>query len=241
MEGLTDIHCHMLPHVDDGARSEEEAMAMLKAAYADGIRTIILTPHFRPERWKWTAGDFLHAWESLAWKAVKKWPDLKLFVGNELYYRQEIQQMLSDGQCLTMAKTRYALTEFSPSQHFPYMRDAVCELTAQGYLPILAHVERYECLEGRMDRIEELSDRGAYLQANADSILKTAGVFGNKFLKKLLKKEYIDFIGSDSHDLKSRPPSLSRCADYIQKKFNREYAERILFQNPKRLLEDKEL
>lgn len=69
MEGLTDIHCHMLPHVDDGARSEEEAMAMLKAAYADGIRTIILTPHFRPERWKWTAGDFLHAWESLAWKA----------------------------------------------------------------------------------------------------------------------------------------------------------------------------
>lgn len=149
--------------------------------------------------------------------------------------------MLSDGQCLTMAKTRYALTEFSPSQHFPYIRDAVCELTAQGYLPILAHVERYECLEGRMDRIEELSDRGAYLQANADSILKTVGVFDDKFLKKLLKMEYIDFIGSDSHDLKSRPPSLSRCADYIQKKFNREYAERILFQNPKRLLEDKEL
>ena len=241
MEGLTDIHCHMLPHIDDGAQSEEESMAMLKAAYADGIRTVIITPHFRPERWKRTAGDFIQAWETLAWKAVKQWPDLKLFVGNELYYRQEIPKLLSDGQCLTMAKTRYALTEFSPAQHFLYIRDAVCELTAQGYLPILAHVERYECLQGRMDRMEELSDRGAYFQANADSILKTASVFGNKFLKKLLKMEYIDFIGSDSHDLKSRPPCLSRCADYIQKKFNREYAERILFQNPQRLLEDKEL
>lgn len=226
---LIDIHCHILPRVDDGPDSVEEARKLLQSMYEEGVRRIIVTPHYRPDMFE---ASMKRVWKHfLGMRKLAAGMGIRLYLGCEYYRNSEIVDLLSQKKRPAMAGSDYVLIEFSPGDVFQTIRNHIYTLQIHGYKPIVAHVERYECCFEKA-RIEELIDLGAYIQINAGSVLGRQGGKIKKFCRELMKEDLVDFIASDTHDLKSRRPNLGKCADYIEKKYGEEYARRIFLENP---------
>ena len=127
------------------------------------------------------------------------------------------------------------LCEFQEAVQEQFIKERTYQLVGHGYVPVLAHIERYEVIRKNFDLIEELGDMGCRMQVNAGSILGKDGFKIKRFCAKLMKYDLIDFIGSDAHDLAERAPLLGECAEYLQKKMGNEYAKKILCENPGRI------
>ncbi len=140
---MIDMHCHILPGIDDGASDLEEALEMARIAESEGIKKIVNTSHFHPE-FKYTMGEELvEAINSfnVALKANKI--DLEVLIGNEIYYTDEIIEELHNLNFHTLNNSKYLLIEFSPMNVPKNLADVVYEVKLKGYIPVLAHVERY--------------------------------------------------------------------------------------------------
>ena len=235
---LTDIHCHILPGVDDGAKSIEESLEMLKIASENGIHRIILTPHNKPGHKNIHTADMDVLIEKLQERIKKSGIKITLIGGNELYYRMELSEEIRAGRARTMADSRYVLIEFSPMDDYDYIRNGIYNLLSEGFFPIIAHVERYKCLLEHPDRVKDLSGMGAYIQVNAGSVMGEAGLLAKGFTRRLLKHELVHFVATDAHDTKKRAPELKKCADYIVKKYGEDAAVNIFINNPESIIRD---
>ena len=122
MENFFDLHSHMLCRVDDGTRSEEEMYSMLDRSYADGVRGLFLTPHFSPGMFGDTRETAKESFALLTAYAKEKYPDMELFLGNELGYYDGCQRALEAGDCNTLAGSRYVLVDFSEYEEFNTIR-----------------------------------------------------------------------------------------------------------------------
>lgn len=233
-ENYTDIHSHILPGVDDGAKNMEETLAMLRTAKKQGIRTIIATPHYKVGQHKKTAEELEQIKEMVQLEADEAGLDMEILLGNELYYNRELCERLDKGLALTLADTRYVLVEFSVFSDYTELYQGLRNLIQGGYIPILAHMERYECLRKDKDKIKELISLGIYMQMNTESLKRHAN-------KKLVKEGYIHFFGSDSHNTDNRKPNMQDGINELGKSVSREQLEQILVGNPKKLREDKYL
>lgn len=237
-KGLFDIHCHIVPSVDDGASDTEEAFRMLQMEYRQGIRTIIATPHFRKQMFETSRQTVEQQFMQLRQLARKVSPDLKVYLGCEFHANMEMIEMLRRGEVLTMAGSRYVLTEFSGSSKSSYIRERVYSLLSHGYKPIVAHIERYECLRKDLNLVEELVDLGAFMQINADSIIGKAGFGTKRYCRKLIKQDLVSFIGSDCHGTRNRISRIGEAYDYIAKKEGTSYAEQLFIKNPQKIIAD---
>ena len=238
MEGLIDIHSHLLAGVDDGAKNREESLKILQISYKEGIRHIILTPHFHASGKSASYAHIETAIEEMKREIAKKQIDISLYHGNELYYGHELISMLENKKASTLNDTRSILVEFNPIEEYSYIKDAFVTLVYNDYLPILAHAERYECLFNKKERIDDLKRCGIRLQLNAAAILGKDGREYKKRTKYILEKEFADFIASDTHDSEKRKPCLKECADFIEKKYGREYRDLLFCENPRELIEN---
>ncbi|MGN0397511.1 MAG: CpsB/CapC family capsule biosynthesis tyrosine phosphatase [Candidatus Fimimorpha sp.] len=236
-----DIHCHMLPRVDDGAESFEESIKMLNIALKEGIRTICLTPHYMPERWKPRPEKAREYQKYLQRYARQFDPNIKIYLGNELFYRQGALEDLNKGNCLTLNGSRYVLVEFSPVQPYQEIYKGLNYLISGGYTPILAHIERYIKINTSLDKAEELRQRGILIQVNASSVLGGSGNTAKKFAKKLLKKNLVHVICTDAHSCRHRAPHMSECMQYVAKHYGDEYAQQLFCKNPENILYDKKV
>ncbi len=238
---MIDIHNHILPGVDDGARDMEQSRKMLKIAYTEGIRSIIATPHYVIGNKNKDVSYLEEIRQQVQQEALALDMDIKIYLGNELYYSEDIIEDLQKGKALTLAGTRYVLVEFLPSIQFRQIEIAIHNLVLNGYVPIIAHVERYICLVEAHERIDELIQEGAYIQINISSLL---GGIANKrafFCKKLIKEDMVHFIGTDAHNDDYRPPNMAKGIHVITKKYGTETAEILVLKNPGLLLENKYL
>lgn len=141
-KGLFDIHCHIVPSVDDGASSAEEAYKMLQMEYRQGVRNIIATPHYRLQMFETPLETVEHQFLILKRLAQKVAPDLHIYLGCEFHSNMEMVEMLCNGEVHTMAGSRYVLTEFSGSTKASYIRERLHSLLSHGFKPIVAHIER---------------------------------------------------------------------------------------------------
>lgn len=230
--GFIDVHCHVIPGVDDGAKSYEQAYAMLDIAYRHGIRDIIATPHFMPEG-KNAAPEVIGARvDRLQAYADENHYDMNIYKGNEIYFHEEAIELLEQGKICTLADSNCVLVEFSPMDDARYIRNSLAELQNMGYQPIIAHVERYMSLiSPPFDRIEELKDMGILIQVNAGSITGFFGKQSKTVAEKLLKKEVVDFIGTDAHSDGGRAPRMKECVEILMKKCKPAYVEKLLYRN----------
>lgn len=169
--GVVDIHTHVLPGIDDGAEKMALSYRMLRRSYKQGVRKVIATPHYATYHWRTKPQQIQELMEKLAARVRKAMPDLELYRGQEIQYFEGMVEMLREGKLLTLAGSRYVLTEFLPTSSWSQIERAVRELTMAGYLPVLAHIERYQCLREK-GRLEELMKEGAYLQMNYGSLTK---------------------------------------------------------------------
>lgn len=239
MAKFIDIHTHILPAVDDGASSFEEAVTMLKQAYADGTKAVILTPHYRGRYRENTAA----ALKERLWQfseAVKPiLPEIELYIGSEIHYQAEAPQMVNDGEILSMCDSQYVLLELHSAATRSQALNAVSEFIRHGYVPILAHIDRFDVFLEDYDLLNELLEMGALFQLNVDAVMGKRGFKVKRFCHKVLKTEGVHFIASDTHDPKNRKPLLSDCFLYVQKRYGKHYAEKLFCENPLAVIEDR--
>lgn len=231
---VIDMHTHILPHMDDGAKDTDMTRQMLQKSYAEGTEMVIATPHFchGMDRKRWEAKRQT-AWEATCRIAEEIHPDFRIVLGAEVYMESGIRKDLEAGVPLTMHGSDAILIEFSTSANYMYIKNMVLMLLGMGYEPILAHVERYHALS-KMQHIQELSQMGAKMQANADSILGHSGWRTKRYLLRLLDHELIDMIGSDAHNMQHRPPGMEKCRKYLNRKLDSAYCEQLFGENARR-------
>ena len=234
--GYIDIHCHVLPGVDDGSTDMDETMDMLKTAADEGISDMIVTPHYKHGRVGISRKDIGELIAEVEKYAALSEIKIKLHPGTEIYYNSSLEEKLENGWLARMNDTEYVLVEFSPVETFSYVRNALDDLLSLGYHPIIAHVERYACMLGNVENIRIVKGMGCRIQVNAGSVAGDYGFKVKHFIKKLLKERLIDFIGTDAHDRKNRRPEMAKCVETIRKQCDSDYAEELLFERAKREL-----
>lgn len=233
---MIDIHCHIVPGVDDGSRSCEMSLNMLKQAYAEGITAIIATPHYRRERWEYHKDEIREKVEILKEKAKARGIPVELYVGSELRWRESLPEQLREGRCLTMADSDYALIEFASGDSVRTMDRALRNLLMEGFRPVIAHVERYEALRKELDSIQEWIEQGILIQCNASAVAGKDGFKMSYFTHKLLSNDMVHFIATDSHSDTWRHPDMEACLKYLQKKCGNSKTEQLLVENPGRII-----
>lgn len=236
MHGITDIHCHVLSGVDDGAHDTEQSMEMLRFMYNEGIRNVILTPHYHAGHVEPDV-DLINArFRKLARHKEQDWSlaDLRLYLGCEIYYYPSIVSWLDEGRVLSMAGSDYVLLEFGYTMEKREIYEGITEVVNAGYRPIIAHVERYEKLVGHIDLVDELIAKGAYIQVNCRALER--GFRIRSFVKKLLREEMVHFLATDAHDMMGRAPEMANAVSYVSKHFGEDYCNRIVADNPVRVI-----
>lgn len=236
MQGLIDIHCHLVPGVDDGAKSIHDAALMLKEEYENGVVAIIVTPHFRKGMFE-PSRELVEQQFRKIWKLTRRSRSgMKVFLGCEYYTSKDMISDLLNERRPTMAGSRYVLTEFSSAHSYEVIRNQVYELIGAGFHPIIAHAERYKCLVKHPHLISELIDLGAEIQLSADGILGIQGWKVEHFCWRLLKKYQVRYIASDMHDRKDRRCRLKECSEVLEKKFGERYVEQLMIKNPMKII-----
>lgn len=231
-----DIHSHILPGIDDGAKNMETSLRMLRIAADEGIKEVILTPHYKPGHHNASPETVRKLTVKLQGWVLESGLEMTLLTGNEILYHRNMTGLLSAGEVCTLANTHCVLVEFFPAEEYVEIRSGVYQIRAEGYRPVLAHVERYQNVCRDTKYAEELIQMGAYIQINAGSIMGNYGFSTKQFCKRLLKKELVHFVATDSHDTGRRAPHLRDCGKYLISKFGEAYADSILYGNARRIL-----
>lgn len=231
---MIDIHSHLLYGVDDGPKTIEESIKMLENAKEQGIDSMILTPHYRRGMFGYPNEEIEEHFKEL--KQIAEKIGIDLYLGTEFHVNSSIVEYLKEGRCKTLAGTTYVLAEYKYDTAFTYIKSSVQDLILHGFIPIIAHVERYACMTERLERVEMLRDIGALIQVNADAVLGIDGFKIKGYVKKLLKKGHVDFVASDSHGMHERVNNLGKCRDYLYKKYDSDYVDEILEKNAQMIL-----
>ena len=235
------MHCHILPGIDDGASDLEEALEMARIAESEGIKKIVNTSHFHPE-FKYTMGEELvEAINSfnVALKANKI--DLEVLIGNEIYYTDEIIEELHNLNFHTLNNSKYLLIEFSPMNVPKNLADVVYEVKLKGYIPVLAHVERYNNIIENPNIIYDCIKEGAIIQVNASSILGKHGKEIKKVSDILLDNNMIHIVASDAHGSERRRPQLREAYEFVKNKYSEETADNLFKNNQSLIIENKDI
>lgn len=238
MDTYIDIHCHILPGMDDGSDSMETSLRMLRMADEDGISQIILTPHNKPWHKNTNHAGMEAKVGQLQERLCREGLGIKLYAGSELYYHSGLTEELDQGMAETLSGSRYVLVEFDPLADYDYIRNGIYTLLMGGYYPIAAHVERYKNVCCKTDRLIELIEMGCLMQVNAGSIMGQYGFAVKGLTRKMLKRGMIHFVATDAHDTERRSPCLSQCAEYIGKKYGESSRRRLFYDHPMCVLQD---
>lgn len=231
---FSDIHTHLLYGVDDGPKSREEMFAMADKLYADGVRLLCATPHCFPEWCGNNRTETDKAFAELCEYCAEKYPDLKLFLGNELYYEKNEDRWLDNGFCKTMGNSRYVLVEFPVKISGEHIIKGAERLLSKGYIPIIAHTERYSKL--KTEQVEDLRKNGVVIQINSRDSFGGFDLSEKRRLKSLLSKGLADVVSTDAHDLGARRPNMPKFYSVVAKKYGAEYAEDIFRRNAEKIL-----
>lgn len=233
---LIDIHQHVIFDTDDGPRSLAETEAMLDSASRQGIHRIFATPHVWPGKQFFDYDAYLDKLNDLNVLMWQKESPLRLVPGAEIYYTPQALPQLIACEIPTMALGRHVLIEFSPAVKQEDLLRAMRELVNNGYLPILAHVERYQCLHRDWSAIEDLRMMDVLIQMNAQTVLNSNALVGRQFIRRLLEKNIVDFVATDAHNTSSRPVCLAQAHAFLEKHYGTEMADRLTWQNQRMLL-----
>ena len=232
---FADLHNHSLYGVDDGPQTLQQMFEMLDAAWADGIGTVCLTPHFHPGYFGENRARAAEAFEALRRYAAEKYPDMKLYLGNELRWSPECLEWLQSGACRTLNGTDHVLVDFAAAESEWNIIRGLARLLNAGYKPVLAHAERYGALPVR--RIWELGRNGVWIQIDVQSLFGVYGLGARLRSQALLKKKLVDIAATDAHDTGRRGPILSRGYREIVRKIGEAYAGAVFADNPLLVLE----
>lgn len=230
---IIDIHCHVLPGIDDGAKTMDEAVSLVEAAARQGITAAIATPH-------WHKGKKIRDLEELAVplraEIQKKFPDFRLYIGNENFYHEALPEDLSEKRARTLVESPYVLVEFDPAAPYGYLFRGIRRLIDSGYKPILAHFERYHCL--RVDKnLLDLRGCGCLLQMNYDSLKGSVFQKDTRWCRKQIIENRVFLLGTDMHRLDFRPPDIHEPLNWLEKHLDSGTLRKLTYENPLKIIQ----
>lgn len=231
-----DLHCHVLPGVDDGAADFEESLRMLKSAVKQGVYAVVATSHYsrqfrneEPERFRMLREEL----QKRARTEIQE--DFTIYSGQEVFYTEDVVEKLDEKKLLTLNESSYVLTEFHPSMPYSMIINGVRELTMAQYTPILAHFERYTALR-EQGRVEELIQAGALMQMNYKPIGGKWYEETTRWCRKMLKENKIHFLSTDMHNMKARKPDTKEADAWMEKHLDRIYMRAVCYKNAQEII-----
>ena len=235
---MIDLHCHLLPGVDDGAENLSTSLTMARAAVEQGITVVACTPHILPGVYHNSGPSIREATKRLQETLRQEGIPLKLVTGADVHMAPNFVAGLRSGQLLTIADSRYVLVEPPHTVAPPQLEEFFFTLLTTGYVPILTHPERLAWVRSRYDTIKKLVRSGVWLQITAGSF---TGAFGRDALYwavRLLDEGCVRLIASDAHDAERRPVDLVRGRESVAKRIGDEEAENLVLTRPIGILKD---
>jgi len=195
-----DMHSHLIPGIDDGAKTMEESLAMLHRFQELGFKKVITTPHVMIDFYKNTPEIILGGLENLRTAAKEAGLAIQIEAAAEYYQDSHLKELIKQERILNFGQ-KHVLFELSFNDEPPGVKETIFELTIAGYKPILAHVERYPFYYGQWDKIDDYRTRGVLLQLNINSLSGQYGPPVKKMAEQLIERGWIDVIGSDCHHM----------------------------------------
>lgn len=235
---MIDFHSHILPGIDDGSRNLEQSIAMVNEAKKVGFTKIISTSHYMENYYECNERDR----RQLLKKVQENVQGIELILGNEIYITNNIIELLQNGQASSINGTKYVLFEFPLITTRPMNdKEVIYRLVENGYIPIIAHPERYPFIQENPDYLFELEEMGALFQANYGSIIGMYGLKSKKTLKILLKNNLISFLGSDVHRPEQVYNKMPKIIKKLKKIISNEEFEEFTEINPEKVLKNENI
>ena len=231
---MTDVHSHILFDVDDGCSTLKESIELLKKMHDIGFNNIILTPHYIDgSEYNSKNNEKLSKLKELKEEIKKENIDINIYLGNEIFINNNIYELIKSKNIYTLNNTRYILVELPFHNQIVNLEDIIYELKIKGLIPIIAHPERYTYFQKNYKEVDRLKEEGFLFQANYSSILGYYGKDAQKLLKYMLKKQYIDYLGTDIHKTKKTYviDNFKKIEKKIIKITKKDYYEKILSNN----------
>lgn len=240
---MIDIHAHILPGLDDGSDSPETSLMMAYAAVESGVTAIIATPHCNQRGLyeNYASPELTERLERLRGEIAAAGIPLEVYQGMEVFGTRDVPRLLREGKLLTLGGSRYLLIEFAFREDPLYMDRLVHALLEDGVIPIVAHPERYVHLQDIPDILYDWICDGIGVQINKGSLFGKFGRHAQQLAMALLWNDLVSCVASDAHGVEMRTTEMADAQDFLTMEFSAALAERLLTENPSRILHDEPL
>lgn len=234
---MIDLHCHILPGLDDGPASLDEAVAMCRIAVSDGVKCIVATPHYKPGTYEFIGPGIDDAVNALMAAVQAAELDICILPGVEITVSPEMSANLNVGGHLTLNYGRYFLAEFSPLSVPAGWDNFLLSFLPAGLTPIIAHPERNAWFVHHLDALTAAVQKGVKLQITAMSLAGGFGIEARDFSVALLRQNLVHVIASDGHSADLRPPRLSEAVCLAADVVGRQRADALVTTNPRAIID----
>jgi protein-tyrosine phosphatase len=233
---MIDLHCHILPGLDDGPSTLAASLQMASAFVEDGVSVVACTPHILPGLYKNSGPHIRRAAAHLQQRINEKGIPLRLVTGADNHVTPDFVHQLSRGELLSLADSRYVLVE--PPHHVapPRLKELFFDLIVAGYVPVLTHPERLTWINSHYESMRQLVQAGVWLQLTAGSL---AGAFGKNaryWSERMLEDGVVHILATDAHDASRRPPNLGEGRDLAARRIGDREAENLVVTRPEGVL-----
>lgn len=229
---FVDIHCHLLPGLDDGASTDDDALAMAEIAVAEGIETIVATPHQLGANAR-NSGETIRAATNRFQQLLdRRRIPLRVLPGGDVRIEPDLTRKIRTGDVLTLAdRRRHVLLELPHNVYLPLDR-LLDELRAAGIVGVLSHPERNRGILGRPGVLRPLVQRGCLLQVTAGSLTGEFGPYVQQFSRSLVEQGLVHFVATDAHGTKARRPALRAAFERVAELAGRQTADDLFCRHP---------
>ena len=233
---MTDVHSHILFGIDDGSRTISESIELLKKLKSVGFNNVILTPHFiLDSTYNSNYEANIKIYNELKERLLNENIDINIYLGNEIFIDKNVPTLLEKNIITSLNETKYVLVEFPMHNKLLNIEDILYEIRSKGYEVVIAHPERYDAFKEDYSIVDTLREDGFLFQSNYSSILGYYGKDSIKLLKYMLKRHYIDFLGTDIHRIEKTYviDNFKNIEKHIIKVTGSEYYNKIQLNNNK--------
>lgn len=237
---MVDLHCHILPDVDDGANTIDVSCEMAAIAAASGVDTIVATPHcntrneIKNYRSPVLDAQFRMLQEAFDFYRIP----VRVLPGAEVMVRDDMAQLLSEQRFYTLAGSKYLLTEFYFDTPPEYINRELARIASAGFVPVIAHPERYFAVNNSPELVRDWHERGYVIQINKGSLLGRFTEDAYEVSRALLDMHIADVIASDAHHFETRTPDMSELCMWLEDYYSEDYIRLLVEHNPRRIIEN---
>lgn len=232
---LCDLHTHVLPGVDDGAQTMDQALQMLQNAVASDVQYLVVTPHCNVPGTSGNYRDEVLEERFLQLQQAAQELPLTLALGAEARVTEQLPQLLRQGRIPTLNDSRYVLTEFPMDFPDEAFSEALGDILDSGYVPLVAHPERYMAVCRKPAMVESWLDMGCHIQLTGGSILGAYGKTVQRTAAWLLRQDLVCCVASDAHGITRRSNFLLDVWDHLSIYYSKAYANCLMHINPMRI------